>query len=56
VPVELVYSFVLLAALRDSSVVFAAILGTFLLREPLGARRIASAAAVLAGILLMGFA
>jgi drug/metabolite transporter (DMT)-like permease len=44
------------AALRESSVVFAAILGTFLLREPLGARRIASAAAVLAGILLLGFA
>lgn len=41
------------AALRECSVIFAAILGTMLLKEPFGARRIAAAAAVAAGIGLL---
>ena len=41
------------AALRETSVVFAALLGTFLLHEPLGTRRFLAAASVLLGILLL---
>jgi drug/metabolite transporter (DMT)-like permease len=41
------------AALRESSVVFAAIIGTFFLREPFGIRRILASAAVAAGIALL---
>jgi drug/metabolite transporter (DMT)-like permease len=41
------------AALRETSVVFAALLGTFLLREPLGTRRLLAATSVLLGILLL---
>ncbi len=43
----------LIAALRESSVVFAAIIGTFLLREPFGPKRILASAAVVAGIALL---
>ena len=38
------------AALRETSVVFAAILGAMFLKEPFGARRVAAAFAVAAGI------
>jgi drug/metabolite transporter (DMT)-like permease len=38
------------AALRECSVIFAALLGTLFLREPFGARRIAAAVAVATGI------
>lgn len=41
------------AALRESSVVFAAILGAIFLREPFGAKRIAAACAVAAGIVIL---
>jgi len=41
------------AALRETSVVFAALLGTFLLGEPFGARRIAAALGVAAGVVLL---
>jgi drug/metabolite transporter (DMT)-like permease len=39
--------------LRETSVLFAALLGTFALREPLGARRIAAALGVCAGTALL---
>lgn len=42
-----------IAALRESSVIFAAILGVIFLREPFGARRIAASAFVAAGIVLL---
>ncbi len=41
------------AALRETSVVFAAVIGARLLREPFGARRIAAAAVVAAGAALL---
>jgi drug/metabolite transporter (DMT)-like permease len=41
------------AALRETSVLFGALMGTFLLRESFGPRRIAAASVVVAGLLLM---
>jgi drug/metabolite transporter (DMT)-like permease len=41
------------AALRESSVVFAAIMGAIFLKEPFGAKRIAAAVAVTAGIVIL---
>ena len=41
------------AALRETSVVFAALLGSLLFREPFGARRIAASLAVATGLVLM---
>jgi drug/metabolite transporter (DMT)-like permease len=41
------------AALRESSALFAAIIGATVLREPFGARRIAAAALVVAGLVAM---
>ena len=41
------------AALRETSVIFAAIIGTRLLREPFGAHRVAGAGLVVAGIALL---
>ena len=41
------------AALREASVIFAAILGAIFLREPFGGRRIAASAAVAAGIAIL---
>lgn len=44
------------AALCETSVIFAALLGTFLLREPFGLHRTLAALAVALGILVLGFA
>ena len=44
---------VAVSALRETSVLFAAIIGVMLLGEPLGTRRIAAAALVTAGIILI---
>lgn len=41
------------AALRETSVLFAALIGTFLLKESFGPRRIAAAALIVAGIVLL---
>jgi drug/metabolite transporter (DMT)-like permease len=41
------------AALRETGVVFAALIGTFLLREPFGARRIIAALGVALGVILL---
>ena len=41
------------SALRETSVLFAAVIGVVLLREPLGPRRIAAAAVIVAGIILL---
>ncbi len=41
------------AALRETSVIFAALIGTRLLGEPFGARRVAASVGVAAGILLL---
>ena len=41
------------AALRETSVIFAAVIGAKLLHEPLGARRIAAACVVAIGMMLM---
>ena len=41
------------AALRETSVIFAALLGTWLLREPFGSRRLAGAVAVAAGVIAL---
>ena len=41
------------SALRETSVLFAAIIGVKLLGEPLGARRIAAAALVAAGVVMI---
>ena len=41
------------AALRETSVIFAAILGTWLLKEPFGRARLAGAAAVVLGIVFL---
>jgi len=43
-------------ALRETGVLFAAVLGTLVLREPFGARRVAAAAAVTAGLVVMNAA
>jgi drug/metabolite transporter (DMT)-like permease len=45
----------LVAALRETSVLFAAVLGTVLLREPMRMIRVAAAGLVLAGVLLVRF-
>jgi drug/metabolite transporter (DMT)-like permease len=42
-----------IAALRETSVIFAALLGAWLLKEPFGARRIAGALAVAAGVIAL---
>jgi len=41
------------AALRETSVIFAAILGSWLLKEPFGRARLAGAAAVVAGVIAL---
>jgi uncharacterized membrane protein len=41
------------AALRETSVVFAALIGTLLLGEAFGARRIVAAAGVALGVILL---
>jgi drug/metabolite transporter (DMT)-like permease len=41
------------AALRETSVIFAALIGTLILKEPLGAKRIFAATVVAAGIILV---
>jgi len=41
------------AALRETSVIFAAVLGTWLLKEPFGRARLAGAAAVLCGVIAL---
>jgi drug/metabolite transporter (DMT)-like permease len=41
------------AALRETSVLFGALMGTLLLREPFGARRIVAAVVIVAGLVLM---
>ena len=46
----------LVAALRETAVLFAAILGALMLREPFGPRRIAAAALVAAGAICIRFA
>jgi drug/metabolite transporter (DMT)-like permease len=43
----------LVAALRETSVLFAALLGTVLLREPVLPARVAAACLVLAGVVLV---
>ena len=42
------------AALRETSIIFAAIIGTLVLREPLGHRRIVAATVVTFGIIMVG--
>lgn len=44
------------ASLRETGVIFAALLGAILLREPFGRRRIAAAAVVAAGVILLNSA
>ncbi|MFM7344254.1 MAG: EamA family transporter [Tagaea sp.] len=44
-----------ISALRETSVLFAALIGTFLLGEAFGPRRVAAAALMVAGLLLMNF-
>ena len=41
------------SALRETSVLFAALIGAYALGEPLGSRRIAAAAVIVAGVVLM---
>ena len=41
------------AALRETSVLFATVIGTKLLGESFGARRVAAAATIVAGLVLM---
>ncbi len=41
------------AAVRESSVLFASVMGALLLGEPFGARRVAAAATIVAGLVLM---
>jgi drug/metabolite transporter (DMT)-like permease len=43
----------IVAALRETSVLFGALMGTLLLGEPFGARRVVAAAVIVAGLLLM---
>lgn len=42
-----------IAALRETSIVFAALLGTYILGEPFGRKRVNAALAAAAGIALM---
>ncbi len=42
-----------ISALRETSVLFATVIGVVLLREPLGWRRVAAAAVIVAGVILM---
>jgi drug/metabolite transporter (DMT)-like permease len=44
------------SALRETSVVWAALMGAFFLKESFGRRRMAAAAALAAGLVLMQFA
>ena len=41
------------AALRETSVIFAAVIGTLILKEPLGVKRVFAAAVVAGGIILL---
>jgi drug/metabolite transporter (DMT)-like permease len=41
------------AAVRESSVLFGAVMGALLLGEPFGSRRIVAAAVIVAGLILM---
>jgi len=41
------------SALRETSVLFAAAIGTLLLKEPFGRARVAAAAAIVAGVVMM---
>lgn len=41
------------AALRETSVLFAALIGTFLLKESFGARRVMAAAVIVAGVVML---
>ena len=41
------------SALRETSVILAALIGTYMLREPFGARRIAAAGCVVVGVILL---
>jgi drug/metabolite transporter (DMT)-like permease len=41
------------AALRETSVIFAALIGSLALREPFGFKRVAAAALVAAGVILI---
>jgi uncharacterized membrane protein len=43
------------AALRETSVIFGALIGTIVLRESFGYRRIVAAVMVVSGLLLMHF-
>jgi drug/metabolite transporter (DMT)-like permease len=43
------------AALRETSVIFAAVIGTLILKEPLGVKRIISATVVAGGIILVAW-
>jgi drug/metabolite transporter (DMT)-like permease len=42
-----------LAALRETSVVFGALIGYFILKEPFGMKRLAATATVVAGIAVL---
>ncbi len=41
------------SALRETSIVFAALIGIFLFKEPMGARHVGAAAAVAAGVIIL---
>jgi drug/metabolite transporter (DMT)-like permease len=41
------------AALRETSIIFAALIGMFVLKEPLGLRRIVAASVVAIGIIMI---
>jgi drug/metabolite transporter (DMT)-like permease len=41
------------SALRETSIVFAALIGIFLFKEPMGARQVAAAASVAAGVIIL---
>ena len=41
------------AALRETSVLFGALMGTLLLGEPFGVRRVVAAAVIVSGLILM---
>ncbi len=41
------------SALRETSIVFAALIGIFLFKEPMGARHIAAAVSVAAGVIIL---
>jgi drug/metabolite transporter (DMT)-like permease len=43
------------AALRETSALFGALIGAFLPREPFGARHVAAAAVVVTGLVLMSY-